>query len=256
MNRSRFRRNLCHSIIEWDNFQVESEECDAQLADLTDESPLSKDQSYSYVLSSWIYLYKLRLLEWVVFLGFELDIYQPYEYSGMFWLAQFYARARLSHLVRISEFSKIRTPPQGLSAEKGREWQKKKISNIALLNYHMLDARAIEALSSASMSLYSVLTHLRLIPLPYTNSYASDELRYELRMKPFQQVVSPQIEPFPRAPEECFRPGSFREELEEEDFNEWVCKPLQCYGVLCIQKIYANECCVGGAETRGGQGGR
>src|SRR5690606_13670236 len=101
--------------------------------------------------------------------------------------------------------------------------------------------------SSASMALYSVLTHLRLIPLPYTNSYASDELRYELRMKPFQQVVSPQIEPFPRAPEDCFRPGSFREELDEEEFNDWVRKDL--WRISMNAEIYANGYHVGGPET-------
>ena len=36
-------------------------------------------------LSAWLYCYKLRQMEWIVQLGFELDIYLPDEISGMYW---------------------------------------------------------------------------------------------------------------------------------------------------------------------------
>lgn len=57
----------------------------------TDEKPLTEGEvtsteTWSYPLSSWAYYYKLRQTEWIVQLGFELNIYQNDELSGMYWL--------------------------------------------------------------------------------------------------------------------------------------------------------------------------
>ena len=40
---------------------------------------------WSFPLSSWAYYQKLRQMEWIVQMGFELDIYQPGELAGMYW---------------------------------------------------------------------------------------------------------------------------------------------------------------------------
>lgn len=86
-NRSRMRRNLCHAATDWDQFQIDTEKVDNEIAHFTGEEGLKLgDQSiFAFPLSSWIYHYKLRIMETIVLLGFELDIYQPWEYGGMFW---------------------------------------------------------------------------------------------------------------------------------------------------------------------------
>jgi len=40
---------------------------------------------FSFPLSSWAYYHKLRQMEWIVQLGFELEVYQPDELAGMYW---------------------------------------------------------------------------------------------------------------------------------------------------------------------------
>lgn len=38
-----------------------------------------------YPLSTWVYHQKLQVMEAIVQLGFELDIYLPDELAGMYW---------------------------------------------------------------------------------------------------------------------------------------------------------------------------
>jgi hypothetical protein len=40
---------------------------------------------WSFPLSSWTYYHKLRQMEWIVQLGFELDVYEVDELAGMYW---------------------------------------------------------------------------------------------------------------------------------------------------------------------------
>jgi len=63
------------------------EEIDSELKDLIREEPkaLNDSPNYAFSLSSWVYHYKLKQMEWVIFLGFELEVYLPYEFAGMFW---------------------------------------------------------------------------------------------------------------------------------------------------------------------------
>jgi len=62
---------------------------------MTNERPLLSSQEpgaeelWSFPLSSWVYYHKLRQLEWIVQLGFELHIYQDSELAGMYWSVLF-----------------------------------------------------------------------------------------------------------------------------------------------------------------------
>ena len=40
---------------------------------------------WSHPLTEWAYYQKLRIMQWIVQMGFELDIYQPDEMAGMYW---------------------------------------------------------------------------------------------------------------------------------------------------------------------------
>lgn len=87
MNRSRLRRMLCHLAVDWDNLQYEAEAMDTELQQYTHEVPIRGEGQvlWSFPLSSWAYYHKLKQLEWIVQMGFELDVYQPDEIGGMYW---------------------------------------------------------------------------------------------------------------------------------------------------------------------------
>jgi len=77
-NRCRLRRTLCHVLIAMDDIQREAEGIDPDIR------TLSADMS-DYPLATWSYHQKLRVMEWIVQLGFELDVYLPDELAGMYW---------------------------------------------------------------------------------------------------------------------------------------------------------------------------
>ena len=108
----------------------QAEGIDTELRQYTKEESLrevstSNEEIWSFPLSSWAYYYKLRQMEWIVQMGFELDIYQVDELAGMYWCAdmshpyrpcvrakaafhrylQHLASTRLQHLERIRTFS-------------------------------------------------------------------------------------------------------------------------------------------------------
>src|SRR3569833_1097922 len=121
-NRCRIRRTLCFSIQEWDNVQLDAEEIDQLLHIQLDgapnyaetsssnsssgvgggggggggggssasvsvggPSPLASHPHHPQPQTYWVYLYKVRQMEWIVQLGFELEIYQADELAGMYW---------------------------------------------------------------------------------------------------------------------------------------------------------------------------
>lgn len=68
----------------------QAEAYDIELRKFTKEQPLkdSKDANeeiWAFPMSSWAYYHKLRQIEWIVQMGFELDIYQVDELAGMYW---------------------------------------------------------------------------------------------------------------------------------------------------------------------------
>ena len=117
-NRCRVRRMLCHLIQDWEQVQLDAEDIDQLLQVQIDEKPLAyqsqttltlgSEPGYSLPLSSWAYLYKLRLMEWIVQLGFELEVYAPDELAGMYWYLSHLAKTKAQHVERIQAFTSHR----------------------------------------------------------------------------------------------------------------------------------------------------
>jgi len=40
---------------------------------------------HAFPLCSWVYHMKFIIVETILFMGFELDLYQPYEYLLIYW---------------------------------------------------------------------------------------------------------------------------------------------------------------------------
>ena len=67
----------------------QAENFDTELRKYSNESPLkdanSSEDLWAFPLSSWAYYHKLQQMEWIVQMGFELDVYQIDELGGMYW---------------------------------------------------------------------------------------------------------------------------------------------------------------------------
>ncbi|RYO99343.1 hypothetical protein DL764_006844 [Monosporascus ibericus] len=200
-NRCRVRRTLCHSIHEWDMLQAEVEEIDQLLQVTLDEKPLTTDRGdigYRLPLSSWAYLYKLRQMEWIVQLGFELTIYQPDELAGMYWYVNYLAKTRAQHGDRIKAFTS-RALSQGRQASgymaaRDREC----MHSLSYIRATMLDAACTWEFADGLCCLYTTLQRLGLVrPFgPEPRPYSDDERRYHIRMRPFAAIALPQLPTF------------------------------------------------------------
>ncbi|KXJ96541.1 Mak10 subunit, NatC N-terminal acetyltransferase-domain-containing protein [Microdochium bolleyi] len=192
-NRCRVRRTLCHSIQEWDMLQVDVEGIDQLLQIALEDKPLVMESGsvlYSLPLSSWSFLYKLRQMEWIVQLGFELDVYQSDELAGMYWYLNYLAKERQHHVERIrtfvdraffegggvKDFNRIQDPPLGSAAhDQGSELKPGKLSAAKFLEFKCsldfmrvttLDAACTWEFADGLCCLYGVLARLNLLPLP------------------------------------------------------------------------------------------
>lgn len=140
-----------------DRIYSQSEEIDSELRELTKEDAqvTPNGPSYSFPLSSWVYLYKLRQMEWIILLGFELEVYQPHEFAGMYWYLQHYVRTKIGHIERIRGFAALN--PKLSSKQKKKkvipavEQQQKALSQ---LTFYLLEASAIQELSGAMINVF------------------------------------------------------------------------------------------------------
>ena len=199
-NRCRTRRDLTHTIIDWENLQLDAEELDQELRQFTREEPvldhsISPDPIYSFPLSSWAYFYKLRQMEWIVQMGFELEVYQVNELAGMYWYLQHLCQTRIRHTERIRGFTMRRFTASGQSRSMPSQKDLGFGRALSYINYTMLEATATQGLADALSCLYTVLNRRKLIPTP-PRPYSDDALRYELRMKPFLPIGLPEFLPY------------------------------------------------------------
>ncbi|KAG9231003.1 amino-acid N-acetyltransferas-like protein subunit Mak10 [Amylocarpus encephaloides] len=199
-NRCRIRRTLCRLVADWEVLQLDAEELDVDLRKFASEKPIkdreiSSEPIYSFPLSSWAYLYKLRQMEWLVQMGFELEVYQPDELASMYWYVQYLARTRTRHLERIRgfdvrNFNDARRRPD-FSDEKQMEF----MNALSFVNHSTMEATATYNLADALSCVFTILGRLSLIPIP-PRPYSTDLQRYEVRMKPFQLIGLPELIPF------------------------------------------------------------
>ena len=68
----------------------QAEAFDTELRTHSKEEPIkestdSSEELWAFPLSSWAYYHKLRQMEWILQIGFELDVYLSDELGGMYW---------------------------------------------------------------------------------------------------------------------------------------------------------------------------
>ncbi|KAM0330519.1 hypothetical protein ACHAQA_003466 [Verticillium albo-atrum] len=202
-NRCRVRRTLCHIIRDWENLQFDAEDFDQILQHQTKEEAIifraadgSPVETFALSLSSWSHLYKLQLMEWIVQLGFELEVYQTDELAGMYWYLQHLSRMRLHHIERIKGFTtrslaQLRAGPRRFTPAMEAQFT----TSLNFIRLSLLNAAATCEMADAMNCLLTVLHRLGLVA-PQPRPYSTDELRYETRMKPFSSIGHPALPTF------------------------------------------------------------
>ena len=208
MNRSRTRRMLCHTILDWDVLQLDLEDLDVELRRFTHEQPVvdggSGESLWAFPLSSWAHYLKLRQMEWIVQLGAELGVYQTTELVGVYWYLRYLADVRLKHLQRIYGFLDVRGDSAAFQ------------HSAAIARFSMIEASATACLAEALSLLYQACVHLSLLPSIPPDAYSSDELRHQLRLRPFLSLCHPPVPPpdmFPSATPPTLEPAALRESV-------------------------------------------
>lgn len=200
LNRCRVRRTLVHLVREWDYLHGEAEQLDQTLSQLTGEEPSmislpgnAPAPMLSLPLSSWACLHKLRLMNWIVQLGFELDVYQNDELASMYWYLNYLSKQRYQLLERTKAFVDVyaRKP----RSQRRVQADPRVIESLAFLRFSILETAIIWDLSDSLTCLYTALLRLKLIKPP-PRPYSTDELRYELRMRPFSAIGVPEMIPY------------------------------------------------------------
>jgi hypothetical protein len=219
-NRCRVRRTLCHIIREWENLQFDAEEIDQILQVRCKEQPVPLPgsngvpvSSFALPLSSWTYFYKLRQMEWIVQFGFELEVYQPDELAGMYWYLNYLAKCRVQHTERMRSFllhrmDELNEQRTGRDPEADKQVQRA----LSFSRLSMLDAAVTWELSDALSCLYTIIHRYKLLKLP-SRPYSSDELRYELRMKPFVSIGLPDLPRFQDFVQGTTQPNTSSEDI-------------------------------------------
>ncbi|KAJ5823852.1 NatC N(alpha)-terminal acetyltransferase Mak10 subunit [Penicillium robsamsonii] len=204
LNRCRIRRTLCHTLIDWDNLQMEAEEIDLELRILSAEPPLQfqgGEPTWSFPLSSWAYHQKLVQFRLILQMGFELSIYSPEELPGMYWYLSHICSTHLSHIDRIRTFT-VAARKRDLMASGDRSGSSAQKASAFHRSFHALERLtthiiAVDAFAIALHALYVVLARHNVLPSASSpQAYSTDRLRYEIRMKPFIPITLPELVPY------------------------------------------------------------
>jgi hypothetical protein len=183
---------LTHVITSWDLLQADASLIDTDISHAAEELGIS-DQVMEYSLSTWLYHKKLWMIEKVILMGFEQDIYLPDEFGGMYLFLSLIATRRKELLKRV-EAHYLTQGDRLLKGRKLREAQEVDDAGL-FLDSLLAEAEGTATLSLALARFYIILLYLGLLPIP-KRPFGTEALRYELRMKPFLSLSPPEAPPF------------------------------------------------------------
>ena len=189
-NRCRLRRNLTHIAIGLENAQQE-------LVGQLDPILLARSpDTIHQPLSTWVYHQKLRIMEWIILLGFELDIYLPDELAGMYWYLTDLCKHRNAVLSQLHQH--LTTRHKHLKSRKQHARQAAEVQrSLDFVTCLWYELRGTTALANALFQLYSGLAYLDVIPRPAKGSkYANPHLQLEIRFKAFLAINDPKLPTF------------------------------------------------------------
>lgn len=191
-NRCRLRRMLTHVIVAWDLLQQDAAFVDADLMTAAQQLDISEDVMVNS-LSTWAYTKKLWMIEKIVILGFEQDIYLPDEFPGMYHFLSVIANRRQLQLKNCEDHASERRV-QFSQLSRWNETQEI-VQSMSFIDSERQQASGISAFAKALHGFYTIASYLHLLPCP-NRPFSTEPLRYELRMKPFHALQPPEVPSF------------------------------------------------------------
>lgn len=189
-NRARQRDKLAHLLEDFTALQDEAERVDAYLHNLSVNSPLARPHIACF--GTWILYHTLRIMIMYLLTGFELELYSVHEFYYIYWyLYEFLYGWLISALSRADSFlieNDIFNEIQ--SKNKGN---KKKPKNKKKARPYNRDILYLQALQNMAGGYYKALMGFRLegkITMPHPR-FDSEQVRYEHRFAPFQNLLTP-----------------------------------------------------------------
>ncbi|KXS21632.1 hypothetical protein M427DRAFT_51050, partial [Gonapodya prolifera JEL478] len=213
-NRARQRRLLHKCVEAFEVCQAEAETLDGELHGLMVTHGMMKKNLDTYFLSSWVYHHKMRLLETLLSMGFELELYSPYEYVMIFWYLLSIFDAHNNHLRRVELMSTTRErastrPAPGKAGGKAKNLAKEQAS---LNMVEILILTAMTDFVRAHMQLAAALMNLGMIHKPQAD-FDDEGVRYAHRFKLFARLGSPRIATYEEFLSDCEEMGAVVPEL-------------------------------------------
>ncbi len=196
-NRCRIRRTFTQSIPIFDAMVTEAKNVDVELQKITASKKLTDTRTgkaYSLdPLSSWARFYKLRIMAWTIQLGFETEIYLPDELGGTYWFLAQLSQQRSELLDRVLQFT--------IGRSFHVRHDQNAVADCMLSEKYLESLHAVSEITrliaEALWKLFTLLTSTGVVAKP-ERDYASQQLMYEARMKPYLAVVN---DPVPSAAE-------------------------------------------------------
>ena len=136
------------------------------------------------------------MVEKIIVLGFEQDIYLPDEFPGMYHFLSIIAYRRQRQLQKCEDHADQRR----LQFAQSSRWNEAQetAQSTSFIDSEKQQASGINAFAKALRDFYTIASYLQLLPCP-NRPFSTEPLRYELRMKPFlglQPLEVPSFEEF------------------------------------------------------------
>lgn len=182
-NRCRMRRTFTQAVPILDQLEVDARATDKELHEMCATRRVQEvgASQVSTPITFWIRSHKLQIMEWVVQLGFETDLYLPDELANMYAVLNTIADSRRELLRDIDQ--SVRSRVASLRSTGNREYLVQAETSAKWLKSLVAQSSVTLAVGNAMCDLYSLLEQLRIVktsPKPYQD----EQLRYEARMKP------------------------------------------------------------------------
>lgn len=217
-NRCRQRQLLTRSILIWDTIQVSSEPLEVMLWQSHRIGDRLLDDSPALAITSFVYYTKLDVMLEVLLLGFELDLYKPYEMNQMYWFATYLSTTIVDHLkgrvlmiIRLQIHEICDAMPKRLKKAKAGPKKQQLKAQIQFATTNILPGlqgnqeylerflirkyEAMRIITDAYRMMYAICHRLKLIDAigGPKNLITSRELLYNIRMKPWSSVGVPAL---------------------------------------------------------------
>ena len=188
-HRARQRYKIVRSLDIFGELQQETERIDHHLGELT--AKLDPQRQHLACFGGWLLYYILQLMSEYVLLGFEYNLYSPFELHYIYWYLEYiygWLHTTLKSAEKLLMTVPVSTGKGKRKTKKKKELPKDKEREVAITHAKRLTCvglmRGLEAL---------ILDHK--IPQP-SFEVGSEELCFQHRFLPFASLATPQFFPY------------------------------------------------------------